>query len=160
MLIYILAEKDKHSSFLGPFIRNKENEVLWIWLLWMYIQHFIFSVTCRCANEAIVFCYARLERLTMDKHSSFLGPIIRNEENKVLWIRPLDIKKRECRENVAFGKKPLRQCLSEKMTNVTPPSLSRKARPFHFADTFVFVTETSSLLIWRHDVQQNDTQQN
>jgi hypothetical protein len=54
---------------------------------------------------------------------------------------------------------PWRQFLSEKMTNVSPPILSRKARPFHYADTFVFVTETSSLLIWRHDVLQNDTQQ-
>ncbi len=33
--------------------------------------------------------YARQERLATDKHSSFLGPFVSYEENKLLWINSL-----------------------------------------------------------------------
>ncbi len=35
----------KHSSLLGEFISNEENEVLCMWYQGLYSQHFYFFVT-------------------------------------------------------------------------------------------------------------------
>ncbi len=44
------AGKDKCTSFLGQFENDEENEVLWIWLLWLYSQHIIFFITYEFAQ--------------------------------------------------------------------------------------------------------------
>ncbi len=50
-LEYLLATRlsdqalSNAPAYWGPYIGYKENEVLWIWYLWLYSQHFIFFVT-------------------------------------------------------------------------------------------------------------------
>ncbi len=79
--------RDKHKSLLGPFVSYEENKVLPIRPHGLYSQHFIFSVSYKCAHSAIMLHYTRLKRLVRDKHSSLLGPFITYEENKFLQIR-------------------------------------------------------------------------
>ncbi len=79
--------RDKHSSLLGPCINYKENVVLWIQLLSLYSQHFIFFVTYEWALLAWVLYYISLKSIARDKHSSLLGPCIKYKENVVLWIQ-------------------------------------------------------------------------
>jgi hypothetical protein len=72
VLLYIRLERlamDKDSSLLGPFVSYRENYVLWIQLLGLYLQHFIFFLTYEWAE------YTRLERLARDKNPNLLGPI-------------------------------------------------------------------------------------
>ncbi len=42
---------NKHSSLFGTVISYDENEVLWIWPLGLYSQHFTFFVTYKCAQK-------------------------------------------------------------------------------------------------------------
>jgi hypothetical protein len=79
----------KYSSLLGLFISYKENEVLWIWPLGPYSQHFIFIVTYEQTLKARVLYTTKLERLGGYKHSSLLDLFVSYEENEVLWIQPL-----------------------------------------------------------------------
>jgi hypothetical protein len=80
---------DKLSSLLEEFVSYKENEVLWIWPLWPYTQHFISFVTYQWAQKATVVHYIRLENLYCDKNSSLLEEFVSYKENEVMWIRPL-----------------------------------------------------------------------
>ncbi len=41
-----------------------------------YLQHFIFSATCKWAQKAIVLHYSRLEMLVRDKQPSLLDPFV------------------------------------------------------------------------------------
>jgi hypothetical protein len=72
---------DKNSSLLGKFMSYKENEVLWMWILETYSQHFIFFVAYKWAQQARVYNYTRLERLSSDKNSSLLGQFMSYEQN-------------------------------------------------------------------------------
>jgi hypothetical protein len=49
-----------------------------------YLQHFIFSVTCKWAQKARVLHYSRLEILVRDKHPSLLDPFVGYAKNEVL----------------------------------------------------------------------------
>jgi hypothetical protein len=49
-----------------------------------YSQHFIFFATFKWAEEARVFVTGKPFQPDVMKHSSFLGPLISYEENKVL----------------------------------------------------------------------------
>ncbi len=80
----------KHSSFLGQCMSYEENEVLWIWSLESYSQHFILFITYTRAQWPIVFVPGNTFLLSVMKHSSLLGPCVSYEENKVLWIWSLE----------------------------------------------------------------------
>ncbi len=51
------------SSFFGPFVSYKENEVLWIQSQVPYSQHFIFFVTYKWVQLASVLHNIQLEML-------------------------------------------------------------------------------------------------
>ncbi len=89
VLHYIRFEKlavDRCSSLLDPFMRYEGNKVLWVWHHGPFSQNFIFFIIYKCAQQARVLHYTRLESLARDKSSSPLGPFVSYEENEVLWI--------------------------------------------------------------------------
>jgi hypothetical protein len=91
VLHYIRLEqlaRDKHSGLLGPLVTYKVIKVLRIRPQSPYSQHFIFSISYKLAQLAIVLHYIRLEQLARDKHTGLLGPLVTYKENKVLQIRP------------------------------------------------------------------------
>jgi hypothetical protein len=49
----------------------------------LYLQFFIFFVTFKWARQASVVHNTRLERLSVDKHSSLLGPFVSYKEKGV-----------------------------------------------------------------------------
>ncbi len=49
-----------------------------------YLQYFIFSITCKWVQKAIVLHYSRLEMLVRDKHPSLLDPFVSYAKNEVL----------------------------------------------------------------------------
>ncbi len=77
---------EKHTKLLGPFISNKENSVLRIWLLGLYLHHLIFFVTYEWAQQARVLQYTWPERVASEKHTKLLGPFISYKENRVLRL--------------------------------------------------------------------------
>jgi len=50
--------------------------------LGLYSQHFIFFITYKGAQKARALHYNRLERLTGDRPSGLLGPLISYEDNE------------------------------------------------------------------------------
>ncbi len=77
---------DKHSSLFSPFVRYDKNEYLWILLLRLYYQHFIFSVTYKWAQKARVLHNTKPERLAKDNHSNLFSPFVSYDENELLWL--------------------------------------------------------------------------
>ncbi len=69
----------KRYSLMGPFFKKQINEMA----LGPYSQHFMLFVTYEWAQKARELHYTRLEELAKVKHSSFMGPFLRNEENEV-----------------------------------------------------------------------------
>ncbi len=79
--------RNKHFSLLGPFANYKENKVLWIRLMLLNLQHFIFFVTYKWAQYASVTLDYAEKKQAMGRHSSLSGIIISYKENEVWWIR-------------------------------------------------------------------------
>ncbi len=63
-----------HSCLMGPFVSNEQNEMLWIWHLVLYSQHFIFFVLMNWTNK--LDCLS-MERLSgpMQCNTRAFGPI-------------------------------------------------------------------------------------
>ncbi len=74
----------KHTSLLGPFISCKEKEVFWKQPMVLYSQHFIFFITCVCAQEARALDNKRPEKFASYKHRILLGTLVSYEENELL----------------------------------------------------------------------------
>ncbi len=53
-----------------------------------YSQHFNFFTIYKWTQSALVWHCYRLKRLSIDKQSSLLGPLVSYEGNEVLWTRP------------------------------------------------------------------------
>ncbi len=93
---------DKHSSLLGTYVSNEENEVLWIWQQTNKLECFsptifsaksriifktlFFFITYEWAQWARLFAPGKPFQLSVIKHSILLGPLVSYEEKEVLWI--------------------------------------------------------------------------
>ncbi len=89
VLHYTKAERlsrDKHFILFSPIVSYDENELLWIWYLRLYYQHFILFLAHKWAQKARVLHYAKAERLDRDKHSCLFSPFVSYKENELLWI--------------------------------------------------------------------------